>query len=231
MPYVRATQMQFALHFLPGDPIEENQQNGVGWQSALTTSFANGLKWSVGLDGEVGDGELLQFQDLPTQGSAFLQETIPTGVQYDYRVEMRQLAVFSHLNWQLNDNLKLITGVRGEWLEYDYNNLSLDGRIRDDGTECGFGGCRYSRPSDSKDSFTHISPKIELHYQFSESLLLRTSLADSFRAPQATELYRLQRDQVVADLDNVDATSFELGAKWVTPNTMLGYCLLLYRSR
>ena len=221
VPYLRSSEMTFALHFLPGDPIEENKQHGVGWQSSLTTSFANGIKWSIGLDGEVGEGQLFQFQDLPTQGSDFLQETIPTGVQYDYQVQTSQLAVFSHLNWQFNDSLRLIAGVRAEWLEFDYDNLSLNGRTRDDGTECGFGGCRYSRPGDSKDSFSHISPKVELHYQLDENLVLRASIADSFRAPQATELYRLQEDQVVANLDTVKAASVELGAKWQSPNTIL----------
>lgn len=92
--------MDFLQHFLPGDPLEQNQQRGFGWQSNLTTKVSDKLQWSVGFDGEVSTGELLQTQDLPTQGSAFLVATIPTGTHYDYVDDTRQLGVFGHVTWR-----------------------------------------------------------------------------------------------------------------------------------
>jgi len=220
-PYVRATDMDFLLHFLPGDPLEQNSQTGIGWQSALTTQSSENFSWTIGLDGEFSDSELIQTQDQPTQGSRFLQVTIPTGTHYDYQVDSVQLGGFAHIDWHLNEQLKLIGGARLETVRYDYDNRSLDGRTRDDGTECGFGGCRYSRPADREDNFSNFSPRLELQYTPSESLRWHVSLADTFRAPQATELYRLQREQTVADLDSVRATNIEAGLQWRTEQTQL----------
>jgi outer membrane receptor protein involved in Fe transport len=224
-PYLRDTKMDFLLHFLPGDPLEQNEQSGLGWQSSLTTQVDDQLSWSVGIDAEIAEGSLLQSQDAPTQGSRFLQETIPTGIHYDYAVDSTQVGAFAHLDWQFSEAWRLLAGGRLENIRYDYDNLGLDGRTRDDGTECGFGGCRYSRPADRRDEYTHFSPKLEVQYDASEQLRWHFALADSFRAPQATELYRLQRAQTVAALDEVSATHVELGFRWQAAATELAVSL------
>ncbi|NND81088.1 MAG: TonB-dependent receptor [Gammaproteobacteria bacterium] len=213
-PYVRDTSMDFLQHFLPGDPLEQNQQTGVGWQSSLRGTLGERLDWSVGVDAEFTDGELLQSQDRPTEGSAFLRATVPAGIHYDYQVDARQLGAFTHLRWQASDAVQVLAGLRYEHMRYDYDNLALDGRTRDDGTVCGFGGCRYSRPADRQDSFSHWSPKLEIQWSLSDQWRAHLAVADSFRAPQATELYRLQRRQSVAQLDKVRATSVEAGLRW-----------------
>ena len=214
--YVRHTDMDFLQHFLPGDPLEENSQTGVGLQLSLVNNFSDSVSFTAGVDIDVSRGELRQTQEAPTEGSAFLQETIPVGVHYDYQVDSSQIGLFTHLDWAINEKWKLIAGLRGEQINYRYDNLALDGRTRDDGTECGFGGCRYSRPSDRDDSFTNISPKLELQYTVNDQLRFDLILADAYRAPQATELYRLQREQIVADLDNVQAFHIDLNAHWKT---------------
>ncbi|MBT8115978.1 MAG: TonB-dependent receptor [Arenicella sp.] len=221
-PYIRATNMDFLQHFLPGDPLEENRQQGFGWQSSVNGSIGDKLRWALGVDGEFSDGELQQTQDKPTQGSAFLRATIPTGTHYDYQVDARQLGAFSHLTWSPDERWRLIAGLRFESMHYDYDNRALDGRTRDDGSECGFGGCRYSRPADRRDSFAHLTPKLELQYQASDDWRWYLALADSFRAPQATELYRLQRAQIAADLDEVEATTLEAGARWQSGSNRFG---------
>lgn len=217
-PYVRATDMDFLLHFLPGDPLEKNSQSGFGWQASLNTNVSDNFNWAIGIDADFSDGELSQAQDLPTPGSAFLGATVPVGVHYDYEVSAQQLAVFGHINWAWSPHLSLIAGLRAERIEYDYDNLSLDGRTRDDGVACGFGGCRYSRPPDGENSFSDVSPKFELRFDVNENLRLFAIAASSFRAPQAGELYRLQREQEVADLDSVQARNFEVGFNYRTDN-------------
>ena len=217
--------MDFLQHFLPGDPLEQNKQTGFGVQSSFTRQASEALSWSVGVDAELADGELLQTQDLPTRGSAFLQATIPTGTHYDYQVDSTQLAAFGHIDWQASERLRVLAGVRLEYIDYDYDNRSLDGRTRDDGTECGFGGCRYSRPADRSDDFSHLSPKVELQYQLNPLWRAHVSVADSFRAPQATELYRLQRAQTVADLDTVRATHVEAGLSYSSETTRFNVSL------
>lgn len=213
-PYARTADMDFRLHFLPGDPLEQNRQTGVGWQTSLSRQANDYFSWAVGFDADFSQGELAQTQDQATQGSAFLRATIPVGVQYDYQVQAQQVGTFAHADWQLSPELSAQFGLRAEYLEYDYDNLALDGRTREDGTECGFGGCRYSRPSDREDSFSNLSPKLELRYDVNDRLRFFAAAASSFRAPQATELYRLQRAQQVADLDSVRASNLELGVTY-----------------
>lgn len=220
-PYLRFADTDFLQHFLPGNPLEQNRQQGIGWQSGLSKLVSDQFSWSLGFDGEFSQGELLQTQALPTRGSAFLQATIPIGVHYDLKVDARQLAVFGHFNYQPREDLKLIGGLRLERISYHYDNLAMAGRTRGDGSACGFGGCRYSRPADRQDNFSHALPKLELQYNATDNWRLHIAVANSFRAPQATELYRLQREQVVADLDEVRARHFELGSKWQTESMRL----------
>ena len=220
--YVRDAEMDFRLHFLPGDPLEQNAQRGIGWQSALTISANESLIWTIGIDGDITDSELAQSQEQATQGSAFLRATIPTGIHYDYQVDAQQFGAFTHLDWSISDQWRLVVGARAERVDYEYDNLSLDGRTRDDGSECGFGGCRYSRPADRDDDFSHTSPKLELSYKPNEFWTLSAQISDSFRAPQATELYRLQRAQTVDDLDIVESLSTQFSANYNSETLSVG---------
>lgn len=212
-PFYRNTDMDFLQHFLPGTPLEENEQDGFGVQTSWKHIFNDQLHLITGLDFEYAEGSLVQSQDEPTQGSAFLQETIPVGIHYDYDVDSTIIAPFAHLSWDVSEKLNLTLGVRYEDTEYDYTNNTLTGRTRDDGTECGFGGCRYSRPASDVDSFDNFSPKLSAAYKVNSNVLVYSRLSQGFRAPQATELYRLQRDQQVTDLDSEEVNSFELGVK------------------
>ena len=196
--------------------MEENDQQGFGWQSSLTHQINESLSLAVGLDGDWSTGNLLQVQESPTQGSNFLTATIPVGVHYDYTVDAQQIAVFTQATWDVSDQWQVIAGLRGERLDYDYDNLSLDGRTKDDGTACGFGGCRYSRPADRRDAFTDWSPKLQIKHTINDHWLWYIAGSASARAPQATELYRLQREQVVADLDSETADNIEAGIEYVS---------------
>lgn len=224
-PYVRHSRMDFLQHFLPGQPLEENGQSSAGVQSALFRHGDNS-RLIAGLDVEFTRGWLKQSQDSPTQGSPLLQETIPVGRHYNYAVTARQLAPFVQWDWGFAPRWKLSAGLRYEHMEYDYDNRMISGRTREDGTACGFGGCRYSRPADSVDSFDNLSPKLGLLYSLNDDHQLFATLARGFRAPQAVEMYRLERAQQVADLDSEQLDSIELGLRGSTER--LRYELVAY---
>jgi iron complex outermembrane receptor protein len=213
-PYVRHSDMEFLQHFLPGQPLEENGHISTGMLGTLSFNVP-GNSTIVGLDVEWSDMFLKQSQDGPTEGSDFLVETRPEGKHYDYDVTSASIAAYVQSDWIINDRLTLGAGVRVDHIAYDYNNRMLTGNTRDDGTTCGFGGCLYSRPADRSDSFTNLAPKTSLNYQLSSELSLYASLARGFRAPQATELYRLQSGQEVADLDSERIDAMELGLRLV----------------
>ncbi|MGB5255714.1 MAG: TonB-dependent receptor, partial [Woeseiaceae bacterium] len=215
-PYVRHSDMRFLQHFLPGQPLEENGHVSAG----AVTAFSFGDKdrqFVVGADVEWSNMFLKETQFGPTEGSAFLQETRPPGKHYDFRVKSLGIAPYLQADVNVAEAWTLSAGLRIEYLHYDYRNRMLTGNTRDDGTPCGFGGCLYSRPADRTDAFTNVAPKLSLIYAARADVALFASLARGFRAPQATELYRLQSGQTVADLDSETLDSLELGVRWLTP--------------
>ncbi|MEW9797828.1 TonB-dependent receptor family protein [Alteromonas sp. CYL-A6] len=224
-PYYRNQDMTFLMHFLPGTPLETNDQHGVGIQSQYQQQLSQHWQLEVGLDAEMTRGGLRQFQENPVSGSAFLAETVPQGLQYDYDVDATQIAPFASLAWQ-QSAWTVTVGARYETMHYDYTNNMLDGRTRDDGSACGFGGCRYSRPPSGENRYHNLSPKLGVSYRYSASTRLYANLSKGYRAPQATELYRLQREQQVADLDSEKATNLEIGLKG--HHAALRYGIALY---
>ena len=211
-PFLRHSNMRFLQHFLPGQPLEENGHVSSGVIASATFS-AERYSTVIGIDIEWSDLFLKETQDKATQGSDFLVETRPAGKHYDYDVTSYAIAPYIQAEIQVNEKLTLNAGLRTEHLQYDYNNRMLNGNTRDDGTVCGFGGCLYSRPADRTDSFTNLAPKFALSYLLDAQTSLYANLSRGFRAPQATELYRLQSGQQVADLDSERLDSFEVGVR------------------
>ena len=211
--YLRNSDMKFLQHFLPGQPLEENGQTSGGVTISAQRNLAKSARLTVGMDGEISRGFLKETQEMPATGSAFIVETRPVGKHYDYSVVSYQLAGFANLNWPLTERWELATGARVEYLRYSYDNKMLTGNTRDDGVACGFGGCQYNRPADRSDAFLNVAPNLGLLYRFSDRTVGFANLTRGFRAPQATELYRLQRSQSVADIDSVTADSVEAGIR------------------
>ena len=210
-PFARYQEMEFLMHFLVGQPLEENGSVSAGWQSEWQPAMNGPVQLSLGLDGEWADGFLKQTQ---AQEIGF-SPVFPSGKHYDYDVESVDLAAFAHADWQISDALSVSGGVRAERLEYEYDNAMIDGATKDDGTPCGSVSkpiaCRYSRPSDRSDDFNELSWNLSAQWAVSDSQTLIAGLARGFRPPQAAELYRLQAGQVVADIDAEAADSVELG--------------------
>ncbi|MGI9234588.1 MAG: TonB-dependent receptor [Woeseiaceae bacterium] len=212
-PYLRHSDMRFLQHFLPGQPLEENGHVSAGAVSAFTFGNAN-RQFVIGADVEWSDIFLEETQDGPAEGSDFLRETRPEGKHYDFDVRSLGIAPYLQADVRIGDRLTLGAGIRLEHLRYDYQNRMLVGNTRDDGTPCGFGGCLYTRPASRSDDFTNLAPKFSLRYVLRPGVSLFAGLARGFRAPQATELYRLQSGQAVADLDSETIDSAELGIRW-----------------
>ena len=211
-PYLRHSDMEFMHHFRPGKPVEGNGQISGGVMT--TANFSDGKSPVVtGVDIEWADTYLQQTQDGVTEGSGRQVETLPQGKHYDYEVTSTSISPYIQLEFQTTEKLTLGAGLRMEYIQYDYDNLMLDGNTRDDGTECGFGGCLYTRPSDRSDSFTNLVPKLSARYQVNEGTSVFSTLMRGFRAPQMTELYRLQNGQEVSDLDSERIDSFEVGLR------------------
>ena len=144
-PYVRKSSMEFIQHYLPGKPIEKNGQQSLGLFFKILGHEIKKNTFNFGAQFEAADINLDEFQpNKLTTSSAFNNAVRPQGFHYNFEVFTNLVAVFLNHNYKVNDEISFFSDLRIESLNYNYENLMNDGRLRDDGTSCGFGGCFYS---------------------------------------------------------------------------------------
>lgn len=210
--YARASRMRFLQHFLLGKPLERNGQQSAGLVVSRGVDFA-GAQWRLGMDAETANSYLVEFQAGPTlEGSAVARAIRPAGFHYDYRVQTLGLAPWLTVEKALAPNWTLSASLRADRTRYQYDNRMSTGNASDTGIPCS-GGCLYSRPADRNDRFQLLMPRVGLAWRASAGLTAWASVGRGFRPPEATELYRLQRQQNVADLRAETLRSAELGLR------------------
>jgi outer membrane receptor protein involved in Fe transport len=213
-PFWRSNSMTFLQHYLPWKATETNRHHSVGVQiSARGTQ--NSLSWLVGIDADHTDGALFENQ------TDFFSPNQPDGIHYDYDVDADTVAAFTHLDWSLTERWQLGAGIRLEDTRYDYANNAADGAA------CAptASACRFYRPADRKDSFSDWTGNLSISHH-TDTTTVYGQVARGFRAPQTTELYRLQAGQTVADIDSEEAESVELGVRGAVSE--LSYDLSIY---
>lgn len=200
VPYLRWTDMQFLQHFLPWQALEKNDQRGAGLQGQYSYQVDN-ISILAGVDLDYSIGNLQETQDEP------FSPTIPAGSHYDYQVKATVISPFVQLNWDANEKLNINIGTRFENSDFDYDNYLSDGSAcAPDVT-----GCRFTRPEDQTVSYSNWSYQLGGHYKIARDHRVYTQLSTGFRAPQATELFRLQAGQTVTNLEAEETTSIEVG--------------------
>lgn len=214
-PYMRWQQMDFLQHYVPWQATEDNSQQSIGVQTRYLFEGKD-LNWQVGLDTEISAGELQEFQDKPFSAA------IPQGMHYDYRVIARSLSPYASLTWQAAPRWQFTASLRFDVQQYDYRNHLGDGNA----CPADSASCRFYRPRSQTLTYQQWSPSIAAQYQLSRSHRLYARASRGYRAPQTTELFRLQAGQQVADLDAEQLASIESGIRgsWQT----LDYDLALY---
>lgn len=213
-PYLRRSRMDFLQHFLIGKPLEENGQDSVGALLALSFVAFTDARVLAGMDVEHAQGFLKETQDGPaTDGAPPANAIRPAGKHYDYEVKSEVAALFAQIEQPLAERWQLTAGARVEYVDYDYDNRMLTGNTRDDGTACGVAGCLFNRPADRSDDFTNVTSKAGVAWAINQNHSAYVSAARGYRAPDTSELYRLQRQQSSADLDAERLDSVEIGAR------------------
>jgi len=212
--YLRSSRMDFLQHFLLGQPAEDNGQDSAGVLFTIARADVAGGELVLGADAEIAASSLLQFQDGPTtDGSPAANAIRPAGKHYDYQVDSQVLAIYMQWQRSLAARWSLEAGARLERTRYDYDNRMLDGNTDENGAPCP-GACLYSRPADRSDDFTNLAPRLGIVWRPADAIAAYLSLARGFRTPEITELYRLQRQQSVADLDSERVDAAEFGLRW-----------------
>ena len=228
-PYIRSNDMKFFQHFLPGTPLEENNHKSIGFIFQKISDYES-YSLVRGLQVDLAQAELTETQQNSlTTSSAFNNATRPKGKHYDYEVDSIVYAIFAGIeNYSLNESLNLFADARAEFIEYDYSNNMNTGNTREDGTNCGFGGCYYNRPADRTDDFNEVSARIGIVTNY-QDLNYFAQISLGFRPPQINEAYRLQKKQNVSDLDSETLTMIEVGSKYDLD--MINGSISVYQSK
>lgn len=220
-PYLRYNEMAFLQHFLPGDPLEENGHTSAGVQTAFFSNQGKHTRIHSGFDLDYTDAYLSETQTNPTFRS------FPKGKHYDYEVESINVAWFVGGEWNPKPEREVNAGLRYEIQRYDYDNLMIDGNFDENGNACPISPCRFSRPADDNDSFYDWSAYFGARENLNDTVSAVFHASHGFKAPQATELYRLQSTQSEANLESEQVTNIELGLRAQTARVSAG--LTAYR--
>ena len=222
-PYIRNNSMRFLQHYLPGTPLEENSHTSAGLIGVQVNELSS-YSLTRGFTVELSQVDLKQFQksDL-IDSSAYNNAVRPQGFHYDYQVEAKSLAMFFGFNdLEIDNNLYLFGDLRLEANHFDYSNKMISGNTKDDGASCAFGGCYYNRPEDRKDKYFDKSLRIGFENKLEDNLTIISQISLGFRPPQINELYRLQKDQVITDINSENLIMLELGVNKKLENSLLG---------
>ena len=107
-PYFRTNDMEFLMHFLPGQAVEENEHSSIGAQISYARN-SDLVSYVVGLDTELTTGELTEVQT-QTATPDFQTFNYLVGTHYDYEVDATTIAPYVHAVWHLSENTDLTTG-------------------------------------------------------------------------------------------------------------------------
>ncbi len=210
----RRSRMDFLQHFLIGKPLEHNAQTSYMLAGALILPRGK-LTTRLALDVETASSELSEFQQGPaTDGTPAANAIRPAGFHYHYTVDSDTVGGTVSFDYQFSQRLRATAALRADTTNYDYDNRMIDGNTDQDGVPCTAAGCLYSRPADRSDRFDNVSPRLTLAWSPTEKHHYYLNASSGFRPPEMTELYRLQRQQTLAELDSEKLDSVELGWKW-----------------
>jgi outer membrane receptor protein involved in Fe transport len=217
-PFARTQKMDFRQHFLPYKGFEKNGHSAVGVMGRYDREVNAHVIWRVGADVDLASGYLRETQPQPF--GFFPGDTrFPVGIHYDYEVDTIVGALWGELDWALTDTLTVLTGLRAETHNYDYTTdapVGLNGR--------------FNVPADRTDDFSFATPKIGLVYEANDQIDLYADYARGSRAPQASDLYRLQSRQGVAEAEVETLDSFEIGARGALADGALIFDVAAYTA-
>lgn len=187
-PFARAIEADLNLSFFPSRAQEITRQTGVGAQVRLENAT-----WLLGLDTDRSRGSLFEFQSRPTIG------TFTQGLHYDFIVDMAASAVFVEASVSIGEDARVVAGLRGERVDYDYDNRAPTNDVG-----------RFRRIADRTDSFSAITPKFGVVWG-GERMQTYAQIVRGARPPQITDLYALQTTQAQGGQGVEEIDSFEMG--------------------
>ncbi|MEZ5945259.1 MAG: TonB-dependent receptor [Hyphomonas sp.] len=202
LPYAHSQAMIFSQHFLPYSGTEKNAHTGGGLMARFEQPVSDVLIWRIGTDLDVATGYLREIQSRPTFGFNPANDQFPQGIHYDYDVDTTVAALWTELEWSVSDTFRILAGLRGESHDYDYTTRA----------PAGING-RFNVPADRSDSYDFLTPKLGFVWSATDTVEFYANYARGARAPQVSDLYRLQSLQTVGGIETETLDSVEVGAR------------------
>ena len=200
-PNLHSQGMIFSQHFLPYGGIEKNAHTGGGLMARYDLNTDGPVSWRFGADTDAASGYLREIQARPTFGFPPANNQFPQGIHYNYSVDTQVYALWTEADIDLTENLRLLAGLRGETHDYTYDTRA----------PAGING-RFNVPADRSDDFSFLTPKLGLVWD-RDWYILYTNYARGARAPQVSDLYRLQNRQVAGEIEAETIDSVEAGVR------------------
>lgn len=197
-PYLRFTEMTFLMHFLPSQAVEKNGHRSAGFQSAYYRDLDGGHRIILGTDLEYTSGYLSEVQSLPSLPFGGYDQ----GVHYNYEINSWVVAPYFHTEWQVLPKTRVTLGLRYEHTRYDYNDLTGGGLLG-----------KFQRVPDRVSVFNNFSPKFGVVHHLRDDHSLYFNYARGRRAPQTTDLYRLESNQIAGQVTSETLDSIEFGVR------------------
>ncbi len=195
-PNLHSQGMVFSQHFLPYGGVEKNAHTGGGLMVRYDLDTDGRIDWRFGADTDFASGYLKEVQPNPNPSPNF-----PQGIHYNYLVDTQVFALWTEADVALTDELRLLAGLRGETHDYTYDTRA----------PAGING-RFNVPADRTDDFSFLTPKLGLVWD-RDGYSLYANYARGARAPQVSDLYRLQNRQVAGEIEAETLDSLEAGVR------------------
>ena len=173
----------------------------MGLLSSASWTPTDDFELIAGLDLDFTEGYLSEEQFITVPFGGFAQ-----GVHYNYDVFASVVAPYVHTEWQALDWARVVAGLRAEYTNYVYDN-NADVKLTATGAD------RYIRPADRVDDFLTLTPKLGFVFDLTPQTTAFVNFARGARAPQTTDLYRVQQNQQPGDADPERVNSVEAGLR------------------
>lgn len=216
-PYFRANRMDLLPSWqLSYDPVRYAQQyQSFGAQLRYRHDLAFWRSRIVtGVDTEISPGGYAEDRlNVVRNGAVFTNYTVGRRL-YDFDVTYRQVSPYLHAETSPLAPLRLVAGLRYDAMAFDYRNNLASGAFAS-----GLGGASatFFRPGDGTRSYGHLSPSLGGTWRFAEDLAGFLSFKQSFRTPEATQLFRQGASLDTLHLRPITANSIEGGFRSVLP--------------
>ncbi len=133
---------------------------------------------------------------------------------YDFDVTYKQVSPYVQVQTSPIQRLRLVAGLRFDAMGFDYHNNLASGAFAS-----GLAGASatFFRPGSTNRSYQHMSPSLGGTFEFAPDLAGFLSYKQSFRTPEASQLFRQGSNLDTVHLRPITANTIEGGFRSIYP--------------